>query len=127
MCCIDLANAGLSGRAEEDRFGQDERQFLTALRGIALSGRTPADEKLALFTAAGAKASTRSSPNSRIKREPGPHASRRHCEERSDEAIQARLDRHGRWRALAMTTGGSSVTPLLWWRVPWLRDAVRRR
>jgi glutamate--cysteine ligase len=46
---LALADAGLQGRAEEDWFGQDERQFLTALRGIAESGRTPADEKLALF------------------------------------------------------------------------------
>jgi glutamate--cysteine ligase len=46
---LDLADAGLTGRAEEDWFGQDERQFLTALRGIAESGRTPAEEKLALF------------------------------------------------------------------------------
>jgi glutamate--cysteine ligase len=46
---LALADAGLKGRAEEDWFGQDERQFLTALRGIAESGRTPADEKLALF------------------------------------------------------------------------------
>jgi glutamate--cysteine ligase len=46
---LDLADAGLKGRAEEDWFGQDERQFLTALRGIAESGRTPADEKLELF------------------------------------------------------------------------------
>ncbi len=46
---LALADAGLTGRAEEDWFGQDERQFLTALRGIAESGRTPADEKLALF------------------------------------------------------------------------------
>ncbi len=46
---LALADAGLQGRAEEDWFGQDERQFLTALRGIVDSGRTPADEKLALF------------------------------------------------------------------------------
>jgi glutamate--cysteine ligase len=46
---LALADAGLKGRAEEDWFGQDERQFLTALRGIAESGRTPADEKLELF------------------------------------------------------------------------------
>jgi glutamate--cysteine ligase len=37
------------GRAEDNWFGQDERQFLTALRGIAASGRTPADEKLDLY------------------------------------------------------------------------------
>jgi glutamate--cysteine ligase len=46
---LALADAGLTGRAEEDWFGQDERQFLTALRGIAESGRTPAEEKLQLF------------------------------------------------------------------------------
>ncbi|MGH6897937.1 MAG: glutamate--cysteine ligase [Geminicoccaceae bacterium] len=46
---LELADAGLTGRAEEDWFGQDERQFLTALRGIAESGRTPAEEKLELF------------------------------------------------------------------------------
>jgi glutamate--cysteine ligase len=46
---LELADAGLKGRAEEDWFGQDERQFLTALRGIAESGRTPAEEKLELF------------------------------------------------------------------------------
>jgi glutamate--cysteine ligase len=46
---LDLADAGLTRRAEEDWFGQDERQFLTALRGIAESGRTPAEEKLDLF------------------------------------------------------------------------------
>jgi glutamate--cysteine ligase len=46
---LALADAGLSGRAEEDWFGQDERQFLTALRAIAESGVTPAEEKLELF------------------------------------------------------------------------------
>jgi glutamate--cysteine ligase len=46
---LALADAGLTGRAEDDWFGQDERQFLTALRGIAESGRTPAEEKLELF------------------------------------------------------------------------------
>ena len=46
---LELADAGLTGRAEEDWFGQDERQFLTALRSIAESGRTPADEKLELY------------------------------------------------------------------------------
>jgi glutamate--cysteine ligase len=46
---LQLADAGLKGRAEEDWFGQDERQFLTALRGITESGRTPAEEKLELF------------------------------------------------------------------------------
>jgi glutamate--cysteine ligase len=46
---LALADAGLTGRAEEDWFGQDERQFLTALRGIVENGRTPAEEKLELF------------------------------------------------------------------------------
>jgi glutamate--cysteine ligase len=46
---LELADAGLAARAEEDWFSQDERQFLTAMRGIAESGRTPAEEKLALF------------------------------------------------------------------------------
>jgi glutamate--cysteine ligase len=46
---LALADAGLAARAEEDWFSQDERQFLTALRGIAESGVTPAEEKLALF------------------------------------------------------------------------------
>ena len=62
---LELADAGLTGRAEEDWFGQDERQFLTALRGIAESGRTPADEKLELFHGRWRGASTRSSPSSR--------------------------------------------------------------
>jgi glutamate--cysteine ligase len=46
---MDLAAAGLQARAEEDWSGQDERQFLTALRGVVESGRTPAEEKLDLF------------------------------------------------------------------------------
>jgi glutamate--cysteine ligase len=46
---LQLADAGLQARAEEDWAGQDERQFLTALRWIAESGVTPAEEKLALF------------------------------------------------------------------------------
>jgi gamma-glutamylcysteine synthetase len=33
----------------KDWFGQDERQFLRALRGIAESGRAPAEAELALF------------------------------------------------------------------------------
>ena len=49
MCGIDFADAGPTGRAEEDWFAQDERQFLTALRAIADSGCTPAKEKLALY------------------------------------------------------------------------------
>ena len=46
---LELADVGLSGRAEEDWSGQDERQFLTTLRAIAESGRTPAEEQLELF------------------------------------------------------------------------------
>ena len=46
---LGFADAGLQARAEEDWAGQDERQFLTALRGIAEGGVTPAEEKLALF------------------------------------------------------------------------------
>ena len=38
---LALAEIGLQRRAEEDWAGQDERQFLTALRGIVESGRTP--------------------------------------------------------------------------------------
>jgi glutamate--cysteine ligase len=82
MCGIDLANAGLSGRAEEDWFGQDERQFLTALRGIAASGRTPADEKLDLYHSRWRGSVDPIFAEFRTKREPGPHASRRRCEER---------------------------------------------
>ena len=46
---LELAAAGLQARAEEDWSGQDERQFLTALRAVVESGRTPAEEKLELF------------------------------------------------------------------------------
>jgi glutamate--cysteine ligase len=46
---LDLAAAGLGARSEEDWSGQDERQFLTALRSVVESGRTPAEEKLDLF------------------------------------------------------------------------------
>jgi glutamate--cysteine ligase len=46
---LELAAEGLRGRAEEDWAGQDERQFLTALRSVVESGRTPAEEKLDLF------------------------------------------------------------------------------
>ncbi|MGH6921383.1 MAG: glutamate--cysteine ligase, partial [Geminicoccaceae bacterium] len=46
---LELAADGLLARAEEDWSGQDERQFLTALRGVVESGRTPAEEKLDLF------------------------------------------------------------------------------
>ncbi len=46
---LALAEAGLKARAAEDWAGQDERQFVTALRAAAESGETPAEEKLALF------------------------------------------------------------------------------
>ena len=46
---LELAAGGLQARAEEDWSGQDERQFLTALRTVVESGRTPAEEKLDLF------------------------------------------------------------------------------
>jgi glutamate--cysteine ligase len=46
---LELAAGGLQARAEEDWSGQDERQFLTALRAVVESGRTPAEEKLDLF------------------------------------------------------------------------------
>jgi glutamate--cysteine ligase len=46
---LALAEIGLQRRSEEDWAGQDERQFLTALRGIVESGRTPAEELLALY------------------------------------------------------------------------------
>jgi glutamate--cysteine ligase len=40
---LELADAGLKRRAEEDWAGQDERQFLTALTGIVETGQTPAE------------------------------------------------------------------------------------
>ena len=40
---------GFGARSEEDWSGQDERQFLTALRSVVESGRAPAEEKLDLF------------------------------------------------------------------------------
>jgi glutamate--cysteine ligase len=46
---LALAETGLQRRSEEDWGGQDERQFLTALRGIVETGRTPAEELLALY------------------------------------------------------------------------------
>jgi glutamate--cysteine ligase len=46
---LALADIGLQRRAEEDWSGQDERQFLTALRGIVDSGLTPADVLLELY------------------------------------------------------------------------------
>ena len=44
-----LADAGLKARAEEDWAAQDERQFLTSLRGVVDRGRTPAEDKLEAF------------------------------------------------------------------------------
>ena len=46
---LELAAEGLKARAEEDWAAQDERQFLTSLKGIIDRGRTPAEEKLAAF------------------------------------------------------------------------------
>ena len=46
--------------------GRDETRFLDPLHAIAESGRCPAEDKLALFTAAGGAASIRSSANSPI-------------------------------------------------------------
>ena len=62
---LALAETGLQRRAEEDWAGQDERQFLTALRGIVETGRTPAEGLLELLPRPlGAAASTRSSASS---------------------------------------------------------------
>jgi glutamate--cysteine ligase len=46
---LELADTGLRRRSEEDWAGQDERQFLTALRGIAETGRSPAEGLLTLY------------------------------------------------------------------------------
>jgi glutamate--cysteine ligase len=46
---LALAEIGLQRRSEEDWAGQDERQFLTTLRGIVDSGRTPAEVLLDLY------------------------------------------------------------------------------
>ncbi|MGI9510427.1 MAG: glutamate--cysteine ligase, partial [Geminicoccaceae bacterium] len=46
---VDIASDGLKARAEEDWAAQDERQFLTFLRGVIERGRTPAEDKLAAF------------------------------------------------------------------------------
>ena len=46
---LALAEIGLQRRAEEDWSGQDERQFLTALAGIAETGQTRAEGLLALY------------------------------------------------------------------------------
>jgi glutamate--cysteine ligase len=46
---LALAGIGLQRRAEEDWSGQDERQFLTALAGVAETGQTRAEGLLALY------------------------------------------------------------------------------
>jgi glutamate--cysteine ligase len=46
---LALAEIGLQRRSEEDWAGQDERQFLTTLRGIVDRGRTPAEVLLELY------------------------------------------------------------------------------
>jgi len=46
---LDIATDGLKARAEEDWAAQDERQFLTSLKGVIERGRTPAEDKLAAF------------------------------------------------------------------------------
>jgi len=46
MCGIDPADAGLQG-APRRRCGQDERQSVTALRGIAERGVKPTEELVA--------------------------------------------------------------------------------
>ena len=46
---LDIAGDGLRARAEEDWAAQDERQFLTFLKGVVKRGRTPAEDKLAAF------------------------------------------------------------------------------
>ncbi|MEZ5934199.1 MAG: glutamate--cysteine ligase [Alphaproteobacteria bacterium] len=46
---LELASDGLRARAEEDWAAQDERQFLTSLKGVIERGRTPAEDKLTAF------------------------------------------------------------------------------
>ncbi len=46
---LALAEAGLARRARLDAKGQDETHYLAPLREIVESGRTPAEDKLALF------------------------------------------------------------------------------
>ena len=46
---VEIAADGLRARAEEDWAAQDERQFLTFLKGVIERGRTPAEDKLAAF------------------------------------------------------------------------------
>ncbi|MEM9784710.1 MAG: glutamate-cysteine ligase family protein, partial [Pseudomonadota bacterium] len=46
---LDIAEAGLKARAQASAFDRDETHFLNALREIATSGQTPADELLARY------------------------------------------------------------------------------
>ena len=46
---LKMAEEGLRVRSEEDWAAQDERQFLTFLRGVVDRGRTPAEDKLDAF------------------------------------------------------------------------------
>jgi len=46
---LDIAEAGLRRRARTAAFDRDEAHFLSALREIALSGQTPAEELLARY------------------------------------------------------------------------------
>jgi glutamate--cysteine ligase len=43
---LEIARAGLKGRARYDRWGDDESHFIETLALIAESGRSPADELL---------------------------------------------------------------------------------
>ena len=46
---LEIAEAGLKARAENDLFGGDESHFLNTLKYIVESGRTPAEDLLALY------------------------------------------------------------------------------
>lgn len=46
---LEIARAGLTARARNDNWGDDESHFLDTLQAIAESGRTPADELLTKF------------------------------------------------------------------------------
>jgi glutamate--cysteine ligase len=46
---LEIAEAGLKRRAENDLFGEDESHFLNTLKFIVESGRTPAEDLLALY------------------------------------------------------------------------------
>ncbi|MEO1467439.1 MAG: glutamate--cysteine ligase [Pseudomonadota bacterium] len=46
---LDIAEAGLKARARASAFDRDEAHFLNAIREIATSGQTPADELLAKY------------------------------------------------------------------------------